>query len=309
LYYNEINKNLIAQFLDFLKFEKRYSQHTVDSYQNDLENCEAYMEQLYQIKLHQVSNGLLIRSWIVKLSEEKMEARTINRKISSLNSYFKWILKNEVITSNPMMHIQLLKVPKRLPHFFSEDEITTSKYVIDPRLSNFEILRNKLIINLLYQTGCRRSEVVDLQHHSIDFSRKEISVLGKGKKQRLIPIGDDLIKDINLYYIEKSAFFKDLVFDDTYLFVQKSGKKMIPQNVYAVVKHQLHLLNSSSKKSPHVLRHSFATHLLNHGADINAIKELLGHASLAATQVYTHNSIQRLKEIYEKAHPSANKED
>jgi integrase/recombinase XerC len=281
----------------------------VTSYENDLTSCAQFVKEVYQMSLDRVENGMIIRSWIVKLSEEKIEPRSINRKISSLNSYFKFLLKNQDISISPMKHIQLMKVPKRLPQFFSEEEMKTAKLVINPELSSYELIRNRLIINMLYQTGCRRSEIIDLKSDDVNHSRREISVFGKGRKQRLIPISDILLDEIKKYTLEKEVFFKEMDCDKVAFFLQTSGKKLSPHHIYSIVKDQLHLLTSSAKKSPHVLRHTFATHLLNQGADINAIKDLLGHSSLAATQIYTHNSIKRLKEIYDNAHPSAQKDD
>jgi integrase/recombinase XerC len=206
-----------------------------------------------------------------------------------------------------MKHISLLKVSKRLPSFFTEEDMQTAKLILEPDMSEFEILRNKLIIKILYNTGCRKAELISLKITDINFERGEIMLFGKGKKERKIPISIELKDDIQKYISVKNEYFKVSIDTFPNLFLSSKGKPMQPKSVYNLVKNQLHLLTTSDKKSPHTLRHSFATHMLNHGADINAIKELLGHASLAATQVYTHNSIERLKEVYEKAHPSANK--
>jgi integrase/recombinase XerC len=253
------------------------------------------------------TENYMVRSWIVHLSQEGFEARSINRKISALNSCFKYYIRTGNIQVNPMMHVSLLKVPKRLPSFFTENDLKSAKLIPDPQLSEYEILRNKLIINLLYNTGCRRGELIALKPSDISFARKEIRLFGKGKKERNIPVSPILIEEIKKYLDIRLGFFNDISEKEDHLFLSAKGKEMQPKAIYNIVKNQMHLMTTSDKKSPHVLRHSFATHMLNNGADINAIKELLGHASLAATQVYTHNSIERLKEVYEKAHPSAGK--
>ncbi len=262
---------------------------------------------MYQNSSYKDTQSMIVRSWVVHLSKEGFEPRSINRKISALNSCFKFFVKRGDLLTNPMKHINLLKVAKRLPSFFTENDMDSAKILINPNLSEFEILRNKLIINILYQTGCRKAELIFLKTYDISYSRFEITFMGKGKKERNVPISPELVNDIKTYVEIRKDLIKEIEAIPDNLFLSSKGKEMQPKAIYNIVKDQLHLLSTSDKKSPHVLRHTFATHMLNNGADINAIKELLGHASLAATQVYTHNSIARLKEVYERAHPSANK--
>jgi integrase/recombinase XerC len=294
-------------FLEYLQYQKRYSEHTLLSYENDLTGYFNFQQNTFSKDSYKQTESFMVRSWIVHLSKENYEPRSINRKISALNSFFKYFIRNGEITINPMKHISLLKVSKRLPSFFTEEDMQTAKLILEPDMSEFEILRNKLIIKILYNTGCRKAELISLKITDINFERGEIMLFGKGKKERKIPISIELKDDIQKYISVKNEYFKESIDTFPNLFLSSKGKPMQPKSVYNLVKNQLHLLTTSDKKSPHTLRHSFATHMLNHGADINAIKELLGHASLAATQVYTHNSIERLKEVYEKAHPSANK--
>ena len=298
---------IVSDFLNYLQYQKRYSEHTLLSYTNDLEAYFNFQQLTFSKSGYLETENYMVRSWIVHLSQEGFEPRSINRKISALNSCFKYYIRLGNIGVNPMKHVSLLKVPKRLPSFFTESDLKSAKLILEPQLSEYEILRNKLIINLLYNTGCRRGELIALKPADISFARNEIRLFGKGKKERNIPISPILIDELKKYIEAQKMFFKEVSQKDDNLFLSIKGKEMQPKTIYTIVKDQLHLMTTSDKKSPHVLRHSFATHMLNNGADINAIKELLGHASLAATQVYTHNSIERLKEVYEKAHPSANK--
>ena len=298
----------VQEFLDYLQFQKRYSKHTLLSYTNDLQAYFSYQEAVFIKKGYSTTENFMVRSWLVHLSQEGFEARSINRKISALNSCFKYYIKTGKISINPMKHISLLKVPKRLPSFFTEKDMDSAKLILEPKLTEYEILRNKLIVNILYHTGCRRAELIALKSADVSFQRNEIKLFGKGKKERYVPVSSEILSELKTYSEVRNTFFKDFDTIENFLFLSVKGKEMDPKSVYNLVKNQLHLMTSSDKKSPHVLRHTFATHMLNNGADINAIKELLGHASLAATQVYTHNSIERLKEVYQKAHPSAHKE-
>ena len=297
----------LISFFNYLKYQKRYSEHTLSSYENDLNGYLHFQSITFNKGSLLETESTMVRSWVVHLSKEGFEPRSINRKISTLNSYFKYLIRNNLIVVNPMKHINLLKISKRLPSFFTEDDMQSSKLILESNLTDYEILRNKLIVNILYNTGCRKAELIALKLSDINYNRSEITVMGKGKKERNIPISAELVDDIKKFVEVKHDFFKDQIVLAPNLFLSSKGKEMQPKAIYNIVKDQLHLLSTSDKKSPHVLRHTFATHMLNNGADINAIKELLGHASLAATQVYTHNSIARLKEVYEKAHPSANK--
>lgn len=298
---------ILNNYLDKLTYQRRYSVHTITAYTNDIKSCQLFLKNHYNLDLHGCDKPELIRSWIVMLSEQKIEAKSINRKLSSLSGFYNFLVQKELLATNPMETISMLKVPKRLPSFFSEKDLEEAKLVIRPNDTPFEIRRDKLIINMLYQTGCRRSELLAMTINDIHMSRKEIKILGKGNKERIVPLGDQLILEIKAYEEEKKSFFEKVTYEN-YLFVTTKGKAINPRTLYSIVKDKMMLNTSSAKNSPHILRHSFATHLLNNGADINAIKELLGHSSLAATQVYTHNSIERLKAVYKSAHPSANKE-
>ena len=292
----------IEKYISYLQNEKRYSPHTVKSYHTDLADCEAFVKNTFDISIADPTiKHTHIRSWVVALTGEGMVARSVNRKISSLNGFYKFLRQRGLIENSPMKKVSLLKAPQRLPSFFSEDDLQAAKMPIHAKDAIFTITRDHLIINLFYHTGMRKSELINLKLADVDKSRGEIKVLGKGNKERLIPISPDLIIAVENYLAEKSKHFEKLT--DPFLLVSNTGLKLDPKTVYNIVKKHVQVLPSSDKKSPHVLRHSFATHLLNNGADINAIKELLGHSSLAATQVYTHNSIDRLVSIYKSAHP------
>lgn len=274
------------------------------SYITDLQECDDYLQTTYELSLGDASikHGL-IRSWIVDLTQNGIKARSVNRKLSSLNGFYKFLKMKQWVTDNPMKKISQLKTPEHLPSFFSESDLQEVKMPIYAADKAYEMARDRLIINLFYHTGMRKSELINLKLADVDLARRELRVLGKGNKERLIPIGDALvsaIQNFNQLRAEESVNWKS---HDGVLLLSATGKKLDPKTVYNIVKKYTQPLDSSDKKSPHVLRHSFATHLLNNGADINAIKELLGHASLAATQVYTHNSIERLVNIYKDAHP------
>jgi integrase/recombinase XerC len=240
-----------------------------------------------------------IRSWIVELVSANVSNRTINRKVSSLNSYYKFLLKIETIELNPLTKHKALKVSKKLQIPFSETEIASVLNGIDT--DSFEGLRDKLIVELFYSTGMRRVELVNLQLSDIDISQRQVKVLGKRNKERFIPLLPNVIKTHRAYLDERSQL--KLVKDSNALFLSLKGVKVYEKLVYRVITNYFDTVSSKVKKSPHILRHSFATHLLNNGADLNSVKELLGHSSLAATQVYTNNSVAELKKVYEKAHP------
>ena len=291
------------EYISYLKHIKKYSESTCLAYQKDIEQLLTFMSRDFEIDDIKLCNHLVIRSWVVYMTKESVSARSINRKLSSLNGFFKYLIRNEVLSKNPMKKVMPPKMDKRLPSFIIEREM----HQVSERIQiedDFKIKRNSLIIDLLYQTGMRRSELINLKAVDINSQRREVRVLGKGKKVRSIPLNEVLIKRIDDYIKAKEAEFTDR---SEYLIVSDRGKKMNPKSLYNIVKLYLSGTMSSDKKSPHVLRHSFATHLLNNGADINAIKEILGHANLAATQVYTHNSVERLIKIYNRAHPKAGK--
>lgn len=292
----------IQTFLDYLKYQKRYSQHTIISYQNDLEDFFDFIEASYgNLTLHEISTTF-IRSWLAGLKLNKIASKSINRKISTLKSFFKYQLRKETITVSPMTTVVSLKVNKRLPSFIEEADINTLfQHVQFP--DTWEGKTNRLLLKIFYQTGMRLSELINLKESQIDRGNNNIKVLGKGNKERIIPLNKELLADISGYINEKEGKAENI--DTTYLLISGKGKKLQPKYVYNTVKEYLGYVTTNNRKGPHILRHSFATHLTNNGADINAVKELLGHSSLAATQIYTHNSIEKLKDIHKKSHPKA----
>lgn len=293
---------MLQQFLDYLKFQKRYSQHTIISYQNDLTSFFSFITQTFgELDLQDIKPAV-VRSWLALLKEEGMESKSINRKISSLKSFFKYLLRQEVITVSPMATVISPKVNKRLPQFVEKKDVETLfKYVEFP--DDWQGKTDRLILELFYNTGMRQAELVNLKESQLDSSKKVIKVLGKGNKERVLPLSEGLIKQLTDYIVKKRDQFEQP--DTICVFVNAKGKKIYPKYVYNAVKTYLSNVTTISKKSPHVLRHTFATHLMNNGADLNAVKELLGHSSLAATQIYTHNTIEKLKDIHKKAHPKA----
>jgi integrase/recombinase XerC len=293
---------MIDKFISYLKFEKRYSDHTIISYQTDLDQFVSFVKEQYGMKDIIDMQHTYVRSWIVNLMNNKISAKSINRKISSLRSFYQYLRKKGKIEKNPMSKITAPKIAKRLPQYVMETEMESLFDLIDVE-QTFSSIRDRLILELLYSTGMRRAELLGLKNSDIYRSNKYIKVLGKGNKERIIPVGEQLIENIKRYIVERETEFGLL--DHPYLLVTDKGKKLYPKFVYNKVKQYLSYVTTMDKKSPHILRHSFATHLSNNGADLNAIKELLGHANLSATQIYTHNSISRLKEIYKASHPKA----
>lgn len=289
-------------FLDYLKFQKRYSQHTIISYQNDLKDFFDFIEANYgTLSLTEIS-ATLIRTWLANLKQNKIASKSINRKISTLNSFFKYQLRKETISVSPLATIISLKVNKRLPSFIEEKDIETLFQNVEFP-DTWEGKTNHLLLKIFYQTGMRLSELINLKESQIDRGNSNIKVLGKGNKERIIPVNNDLLNCILMYIKEKIEGNK--ISNNDYILISKKGKKLQPKYVYNKVKQYLGYVTTNERKSPHILRHSFATHLTNNGADINAVKELLGHSSLAATQIYTHNSIEKLKDIHKKAHPKS----
>ncbi|MFN8322330.1 MAG: tyrosine-type recombinase/integrase [Chitinophagales bacterium] len=285
----------VQSFLNYIQFEKRYSVHTIESYTNDLSQFTDFLLP-YQKEIAS-ANHLDIRNWMVSMMENKITPRSINRKVSTLKSFFKFLLRRGEIKKNPLAKVQTPKSSKRLPVFVE----TTG---IDKLLRQIEFPEgyqgalDKMMIEIFYGTGIRRSELLNLKLTDFDAYSAQIKVLGKGNKERIIPIHHELRDSINHFISEKPV-------PGIYLLSDDSGKKLTAAYVYKAVKHYLNLVTTVDKKSPHTLRHTFATHLMNNGADINAVKELLGHSSLAATQIYTHNTIDKLKNIYKQAHPKA----
>lgn len=292
---------IIQSFLDYLKFEKRYSQHTVISYQNDLTSFFDFVISEYgETPLQQLSH-VFIRSWLASLKDEGMTAKSINRKISTLKSFFKYQVKTGVIKQTPMIKIISPKNEKRLPNFVADKDIETLfRHVEFP--DNWQGKTDRLILMLFYNTGMRLSEVIHLKDSQVNASNLTLKILGKGNKERIVPISPELLNEIKIYQKERALLAGQQA--DVLLLTEK-GKSLAARAVYSSVNKYLSAVTTIEKRSPHVLRHSFATHLMNNGADLNAVKELLGHSSLAATQVYTHNTIEKLKNIYKKAHPKA----
>ena len=291
----------INTFLDYLKFEKRYSQYTIISYQNDLEQFFGFLMSQFDAPAIEKITGSFVRSWLAELKGDEMTAKSINRKISSLKSFFKHQMKTGVVTETPMAVIISPKISKRLPSFVEEKDIDTLFEHVT-FTDDWKGRTERLVLQLFYSTGMRLSELINLKETQIDPSYQQIKVLGKGNKERILPVEKELMDDLQLYIADKHAEFKLQVSN---IFVNEKGKPLQARSVYGFVKQYLSQVTTIQKKSPHILRHSFATHLMNHGADLNAVKELLGHSSLAATQIYTHNTIEKLKEVFNKAHPKA----
>ena len=289
----------VKKFIDFLLFEKKYSQHTAVAYEKDIEMFEKFLLREFSESKLSNANYSQIRSWIVKLVNTNITNRTINRKVSSLNSYYKFLLKIQSIEFNPLTKHKALKVSRKLQIPFSETEITSVLNLIET--DSFEGLRDKLIVELFYSTGMRRIELVNLQLSDVDISQGQLKVLGKRDKERYIPLLSTVLRTYQAYLIERSNLKE--VQNSKSLLLTKKGFKIYEKLVYRVIANYFDTISSKVKKSPHILRHSFATHLLNNGADLNSVKELLGHSSLASTQVYTHSSVAELKKVYEKAHP------
>ena len=292
----------IQSFIDYLKFEKRYSNHTIISYGNDLSSFFNYLKYQYETnKLNDISHSI-IRSWMASLKEQQLTARSINRKISSLRSFLKFHLKQGNNTQLPTANTVAPKMNKRLPAFLKEPETLQLLESLNSSTEDWKSLNAKMLISLFYATGMRLSELINLKERQLDFGRSQVRVLGKGNKERIIPVNKEIIAAIRHYQDLKRKEFDT---KEEVLLVTEKGKKMYPRYAWLAVNRSLALSSTLDKKSPHVLRHTFATHLMNNGADLNAVKELLGHSSLAATQVYTHNTIEKLKEVYKKAHPKA----
>jgi integrase/recombinase XerC len=289
----------ILSFLNNLEYEKRYSKRTIESYQIDLLQFNLFCDKI-DIKLP-LADSKLIRSWIVSLLEGGCSNRSVNRKISTLKSFYKYHLRQGSISINPLVKVDSLKIKKKLPVFVTENQI---KRLFDDIEFGADLAgnRNKLIIELFYLTGIRLTELINLKFKDIDHANLTIKVLGKRNKERVIPVTISMLKSIDCYI---DQLRKELDESSEYLFTTEKGMKMYPNLVYRIVKTALGLVTTLDKRSPHVLRHTFATHMLNNGAEISAIKELLGHSSLAATQVYTHNTFEKLKKIYKQAHPRA----
>ena len=300
----------LLSFFDYLKFEKRYSVHTLISYETDLRSFFSYLATNFgDTALPEISH-MYIRSWLAELKDkEKLTAKSINRKISSLRSFFKYHLKRGAITTTPMAKVIAPKISKRLPVFIKESETKELIASLNHAAEDWKSLNARMLITIFYATGMRLSELINLKERQVDTARSQIRVLGKGNKERIIPVSKELTASVREYQQLKRKEFgrKDSPEEsrEEILLVTEKGKRLYPKYAWLLVNHYLGQASTLDKKSPHVLRHTFATHLMNHGADLNAVKELLGHASLAATQVYTHNTIEKLKDVHKKAHPKA----
>lgn len=287
-------------FIDYLTLEKKYSPHTIIAYEKDLNDFSLFLDENFDKAKISEANYSMVRNWIVALVESKISNRSINRKISSLKTYYKFLLKIKQISENPLVHHKALKVSQKIQIPFSEKEVNDVIELLK-EVSDFKTARNKLIVELFYTTGMRRAELINLKINAISFSQQTIKVLGKRNKERIIPLLDSVVKTVRQYINYREEL--ENIQDNEYLFLTSKGLKIYDTLVYRVITSYFGEVSQKIKKSPHILRHSFATHLLNEGADLNAVKELLGHSSLASTQVYTHNNIATLKEVYRNFHP------
>jgi integrase/recombinase XerC len=289
---------LITKFLEYLQYEKRFSIHTSTAYATDLAQFSSYIETTYSITKIEEINHTIVRSWVVSMLENNIGARTVNRKITTLKTFYKFLLRNQFVVENPMLKVLSPKAPKKLPVFVEKNKMDI---LLDDIAfgEDSEGIKSKLIIELFYATGMRLSELINLKKRDVDLYNCSLKVLGKRNKERIIPFAESLKQSIKKY-LETSQEQ-----ESEYFFEMKSGKKLSESFVYKLVNTYLSQVTTIDKKSPHVLRHTFATHMLNNGADLNSIKDILGHANLSATQVYTHNTVEKLKNIHKQAHPKA----
>lgn len=293
---------MVESFLKYLQYEKRVSKHTLTAYQNDLDQFLSFLKEVFPDHLPETSDYGIIRSWIIQLVDSGIKPASVNRKIASLKTFYKFLMRQKVIKKNPMTKIRVLKTQKRLPSFVKEADMVNllDHVVFDDTLEGW---RDKLILELFYATGIRLSELITLKESQLDIRSHTIKVLGKRNKERVIPFHKSIVPILKEYQQirNKEVDMKKHGF----VFVTDNGDPCYPMMVYRIVKKYLNDNTTSEKRSPHVLRHTYATHLLNKGAEINAVKDLLGHSSLAATQVYTHNSMEKIKKAYDQAHPKA----
>ncbi len=289
----------LQDFVHFLKFEKRFSAHTVEAYEHDLEQFRDYLAENFNLSELPAISHFHVRSWLASVKDNKVKARTINRKMSSLNSFYKFLQKNGVVEKNPVKMLHAQRLPERLPVYLKETETEDLLNTIEFE-PGFKGLTDKLICELFYVTGMRRDELRQIRESDIEWGLKQIRITGKGNKERLVPASEALLDSLREYIADKR---KLALSSEPWLFTLDNGKQLYPMYIYRTVTQYLSMTTTLKKKSPHVMRHTFATHLLNNGANIQAIKELLGHSSLAATQVYTHTNIDRLKEIHKQNHP------
>ena len=298
-----MNTASVTAYMDYLRYEKRMSPNTIVAYQTDLEQFQQYVEQSFQLQDLNDADAVVVRTWILTLMEEGVTTRSINRKISCLKSFYNYQQKMGKVEDNVMRQVVSPKMSKRLPHFVEEHDMNRL-FTSDMFEDNFEGRRDRAIMELFYSTGMRLSELMNIKLTDIDFYERTVKVLGKRNKERVIPLNHVAIEAIEKYLSIYEQEFGEMN-KNSCIFVTSKNRKLYPKAIYNIVRKYLDCVTTIDKRSPHVLRHTFATHMLNNGADINAIKEILGHSSLAATQVYTHNSIEKLKSIYQQAHPRA----
>lgn len=289
-------------YYTYLEFQKRYSAHTISAYRNDIEQFIFYIKASFDIDDILKVTHVHIRSWIVHLMQNKIAPRSINRKLSCLNSLYKFLIRRKAIKKNPLRKVQGPKESKKLPSYVKQGNMQ-KLFSLIPFADSFAGIRDRAILYTLYATGLRRAELISLSVSSFDFVNRQVKVLGKRNKERIVPYGEGLASILHEYIEARQKAFPDT--SDDVFFVTDKGVRLYPKFVYNLVSKYLSNVTTAAQRSPHTLRHSFATHLSNNGADLNSIKELLGHSSLTATQIYTHNSIEKLKEAYKKAHPKA----
>lgn len=289
---------MIDSFLQYIQYRKNYSSYTVLSYHNDISQFQTFLLSNYNLSIDKAETTH-IRDWMVTLRQEKQSPASINRKLSALKSFYKYLLREKQVNKNPTDGITSLKKPQKLPVFFRENEIDAAIGSHPAEENDFTEARKHIILEILYQTGIRRAELLGIKNSDFNFFSLTLRVSGKGNKERVIPISKELKEKIQSYLILKEEY----IGETSYFIVTDKGEQAYPNFIYRIVKESMGLVSTQDKRSPHVMRHSFASSLLNNGADINAVKELLGHANLSATQIYTHTSFEQLKESYKKAHP------
>ncbi|MFN3758298.1 MAG: tyrosine-type recombinase/integrase [Algoriphagus aquaeductus] len=294
---------MIDSFINYLEHEKRSSSHTVLAYRKDLEQAQEFVNTSFSIEELSECSHPELRAWIIDLVEQGLSPTSVNRKLATLRSFYKFLLRSKVIEKDPTYKLKSLKTPKKLPEFLQESTIES---VLETGVyeQSFEGLRDRMVMEFLYLTGVRLSELTSIKWKDLDFHESQVKVLGKRQKERIIPITKGLQRNIILYKKEFEERFSKIEGNE-YFIISNKGEKAYSMMIYRIVRHYLDLFAQTTKRSPHLLRHTFATHLLNKGADLNAVKDLLGHANLAATQVYTHNSMEKLKAVFEQAHPKA----